>query len=189
MIARTLALVLSLPLAASFVPGFVRWAEPQDGKLSGLIADEVGAASKKDVPALWKRAVELRSTAKLGEAGELDRVLDEWLAKRKELAPEATLLLAAKRTAELYPLCHPLALEHLEIEIEPQGKDALEVRCRARCEGKTGVEMEALTGAAIAALAIYDMTKALDKAIRIEFLELLEKTGGKSGPWRQRASS
>jgi cyclic pyranopterin phosphate synthase len=95
-------------------------------------------------------------------------------------------LLAAKRTSELIPMCHPLALEHVELVIEPRGEDLLEVRCSARTTGKTGVEMEALTGAALAALAIYDMTKALDKGITIERLELREKTGGKSGAWRAR---
>ncbi|NOT32491.1 MAG: cyclic pyranopterin monophosphate synthase MoaC [Planctomycetes bacterium] len=93
-------------------------------------------------------------------------------------------LLAAKRVAELIPLCHTLALEHLELVIEPREGDLLEVRCRASTTGKTGVEMEALTGAAVAALTIYDMTKALDKGIVIERLELREKTGGKSGGWR-----
>lgn len=93
-------------------------------------------------------------------------------------------LLAAKRTAELIPLCHPLPLEHVELTIEPREGDLLEVRCRATTTGKTGVEMEALTGAALAALTIYDMTKALDKGIAIERLELCEKTGGKSGAWR-----
>src|SRR5262245_50542859 len=93
-------------------------------------------------------------------------------------------LLAAKRTADLIPMCHPLALDHLELTIEPRADDLLEVACRASTTGKTGVEMEALTGAAVAALAIYDMTKALDKGIVIERLELREKSGGKSGHWR-----
>ena len=93
-------------------------------------------------------------------------------------------LLAAKRTSELIPLCHPLPLEHLEVVVEPRGADLLEVRCSASTTGKTGVEMEALTGAAVAALTIYDMTKALDKGIAIERLELREKRGGKSGGWR-----
>jgi cyclic pyranopterin phosphate synthase len=92
-------------------------------------------------------------------------------------------LLAAKRTAELIPMCHPLALEHVEVLFEPRGDDALEIICRARTTGKTGVEMEALTGAAVAALTVYDMTKALDKGIRIESIELVEKSGGKSGGW------
>jgi cyclic pyranopterin phosphate synthase len=93
-------------------------------------------------------------------------------------------VLAAKRTSELVPLCHPLALEHVELELVPRGRDALEVRCRVATTGKTGVEMEALTGAAVAALVVYDMTKALDKGIVIERVALVEKTGGKSGTWR-----
>lgn len=92
-------------------------------------------------------------------------------------------ILAAKRTSELIPLCHSLALDQVEIAIEPLESDRLEVRCRARTTARTGVEMEALTGAALAALTVYDMTKALDKGIQIERLELLEKTGGKSGGW------
>jgi cyclic pyranopterin phosphate synthase len=93
-------------------------------------------------------------------------------------------LLAAKRTAELVPMCHPLALDHVEIAFERAGEDELVIRCRASCEGKTGVEMEALCGAALAALTVYDMTKALDHGIRIAGIELVEKGGGKSGVWR-----
>jgi len=92
-------------------------------------------------------------------------------------------ILAAKRTAELIPLCHPLGLDHVDVVFERMGEDLLEVRCSARCTGRTGVEMEALTGAALAALTVYDMTKALSKEIVIERVELLEKTGGKSGAW------
>lgn len=97
-------------------------------------------------------------------------------------------ILAAKRTSELIPMCHPLALDHLEIRIEPSGVDRLEVRCRASVEARTGVEMEALVGAAVAALTLYDMTKALDKGITIERVELVEKRGGKSGGWRAPAT-
>lgn len=90
---------------------------------------------------------------------------------------------AAKRTAELVPLCHGLALEHVEITLTPRGTRSLEVRCRARTTARTGVEMEAMVGASVAALTVYDMTKALSKAIRIERVELLAKSGGKSGDW------
>ncbi len=93
-------------------------------------------------------------------------------------------LLAAKRTAELVPMCHPLGLDHLEIDFQARD-ERLEIRCRASCQGRTGVEMEAMTGAAVAALTVYDMTKALDHGIAVERIELLEKTGGKSGPWRK----
>lgn len=97
-------------------------------------------------------------------------------------------VLAAKRTADLIPLCHPLGLDHVEIVFAPRAGDVLEVRCKAASRGRTGVEMEALTGAAIAALTVYDMTKALDHGIRIESLELLEKRGGRSGIWRKGAA-
>jgi cyclic pyranopterin phosphate synthase len=91
---------------------------------------------------------------------------------------------AAKRTAEWIPMCHVLPLDHVQIDFEASG-DVLEVRCRAACTAKTGVEMEALVGACAAALAVIDMTKALDPSIAIERVELLEKRGGKRGEWRR----
>jgi len=87
---------------------------------------------------------------------------------------------AAKRTAELIPLCHPLLLSHIDVEAK-FAKGGVEIRSTARTTGPTGVEMEALTAAAIAALTVYDMCKAVDKGIEITGLRLLEKTGGKSG--------
>ena len=96
-------------------------------------------------------------------------------------------ILAAKRTGELVPLCHPLGLDHVDVSfrrIEKDGQEMLEAWCRARCRGRTGVEMEAMTGASVAALTVYDMTKALDPGIKIELVQLCEKRGGKSGPWR-----
>jgi len=95
-------------------------------------------------------------------------------------------IMAAKRTSELIPMCHGLLLEHVSIEIRPvkTGEPAFQVLCQASLTGKTGVEMEAMTGAAVAALTLYDMTKGLDKGIVIEKVRLLEKSGGKSGPWK-----
>ena len=92
---------------------------------------------------------------------------------------------AAKSTAQLIPLCHPLPLTAVDIAIEPHGDDAIEILASVRCTGVTGVEMEALTAASVAALALYDMCKSFSKAIRISDVELLEKTGGKSGDWRR----
>ena len=92
-------------------------------------------------------------------------------------------ILAAKHTGSLIPMCHPLALDHVEIAFRPLDATCLEVRCRATCTGRTGVEMEALVGAAIAALTVYDMTKSMDHGIAIERIELSEKRGGKSGTW------
>ena len=93
---------------------------------------------------------------------------------------------AAKRTAELIPLCHPLALAHADVEVRVT-RDGVRIEATAATTAQTGVEMEALTAASVAALAVYDMTKALDKGITIERVELVEKTGGKSGTWRRKA--
>jgi cyclic pyranopterin phosphate synthase len=93
-------------------------------------------------------------------------------------------IMGAKRTADLIPLCHPLALTGVEVEIRPEpALPGLHVRARARVRGVTGVEMEALTAAAVACLTIYDMAKAVDRGMRVEGLRLLEKSGGKSGSW------
>jgi cyclic pyranopterin phosphate synthase len=91
----------------------------------------------------------------------------------------------AKRTSELIPLCHPLPLSHADVEIHLQD-NGVRIVSTATTTGPTGVEMEALTAAATAALTIYDMCKALDKSIEISDLYLLEKTGGKSGPYHRR---
>jgi cyclic pyranopterin phosphate synthase len=94
-------------------------------------------------------------------------------------------ILAAKRTAELIPLCHPIPLTHVDVAIRLRGRDAAVVTCSARCVGQTGVEMEAMTGACVAALTLYDMCKALDRGIVVESVRLIEKSGGKSGPYRR----
>jgi cyclic pyranopterin phosphate synthase len=91
---------------------------------------------------------------------------------------------AAKRTAELIPLCHPLMLSHADVEVTVEEK-AVRIVASATTTGPTGVEMEALTAAAVAALTVYDMVKALDKSIAIQDLYLLEKTGGKSGDFQR----
>jgi cyclic pyranopterin phosphate synthase len=93
-------------------------------------------------------------------------------------------IMAAKRTADLIPMCHPLPLAHAEIQIEeiPTG---LRVVASVRTAANTGVEMEALTAASVAALTIYDMTKAMDKAIEIQNVFLLSKSGGKSGDFQR----
>jgi cyclic pyranopterin phosphate synthase len=93
---------------------------------------------------------------------------------------------AAKRTSELIPLCHPLALESVEVDIVPVPPTSLRVTATARITGKTGVEMEALTAAAVAALTIYDMCKSVTKDIRIGPIQLESKIGGKSGAYRRR---
>jgi len=95
-------------------------------------------------------------------------------------------IMAAKRTPELIPLCHPLPLSQISVEITPdEALPGLRVAAQAGVTGKTGVEMEALTAVAVACLTIYDMLKAADRAMRIEGVELVEKRGGKSGLWRR----
>ena len=89
---------------------------------------------------------------------------------------------AAKRTSELIPMCHPLLLTHSDVETKIEA-GGVRITATATTTAPTGVEMEALTAASVAALTVYDMTKALDKGIEIRDLYLLEKTGGKSGNW------
>jgi cyclic pyranopterin phosphate synthase len=94
-------------------------------------------------------------------------------------------IMAAKKTHELIPLCHPLLLTKVSVEIEPDDAlPGLKVTALARVSGKTGVEMEALTAASVACLTIYDMAKAADRAMVISGIRLVEKTGGKSGDYR-----
>jgi cyclic pyranopterin monophosphate synthase len=95
---------------------------------------------------------------------------------------------AAKRTSELIPLCHPLMLTHADVEVTLE-KKGVRIVASAATTGQTGVEMEALTAAAVAALTVYDMTKALDKSIEIQDLYLLEKSGGKSGDFRRKGKA
>ncbi|MCC6264805.1 MAG: cyclic pyranopterin monophosphate synthase MoaC [Bryobacterales bacterium] len=90
----------------------------------------------------------------------------------------------AKRTSDLIPLCHPLPLSYVDVRIEAE-EGGLRIETEARTVGETGVEMEALTAAAIAALTLYDMTKAASKAIEIREIYLLSKSGGKSGDYRR----
>jgi cyclic pyranopterin phosphate synthase len=92
---------------------------------------------------------------------------------------------AAKRTPELIPMCHPLLLSHIDVETSIEAK-GVRIRATVTNKGPTGVEMEALTAAAVAALTVYDMTKALDKGIEIQDLYLVEKTGGKSGDFKRK---
>ncbi|HTU44080.1 MAG TPA: cyclic pyranopterin monophosphate synthase MoaC [Bryobacteraceae bacterium] len=94
---------------------------------------------------------------------------------------------AAKKTSDLIPLCHQLPLTHVGIECRIQ-ESGIEILATASTEARTGVEMEAMTAATIAALTIYDMTKALDKGIEIREIHLLQKTGGKSGTYRRKAA-
>ncbi|HHO69398.1 MAG TPA: cyclic pyranopterin monophosphate synthase MoaC [Gammaproteobacteria bacterium] len=121
------------------------------------------------------------------QAGTLARIREGGLKKGDVLSVARIAgIMGAKRTADLVPLCHPLALTRVDIELTPQDEPA-GVHCRATVEtrGRTGVEMEALTAVQVALLTVYDMCKAIDRGMTIEDVRLMEKLGGKSGHWRR----
>jgi cyclic pyranopterin phosphate synthase len=90
-------------------------------------------------------------------------------------------IMAAKKTSELIPLCHPLMISKVTVDLEPEGEDAVAIEATVTLNGRTGVEMEALTAVTVAALTVYDMVKAVDRGMRIEDVRLVHKAGGKSG--------
>lgn len=150
--------------------------------------DETGGISMVNVGAK-------RSSSREAVAAATVRMKPATLAKLVERAlPKGDVLttakvagvLAAKQTPTLIPLAHPLAIESVDItfDLDPEG-GAIEVRAIVRCEGKTGVEMEAMTACAVAALTIYDMCKSAEKGITIDGLQLVRKSGGKSGLWER----
>ena len=121
------------------------------------------------------------------QPGTLDRIVAGAHAKGDVLGiARVAGIMGAKRTAELIPLCHPLALTRVSVDLEPQPEHNA-VRCQATVEtqGRTGVEMEALTAVQVALLTIYDMCKAVDRGMTMTEIRLLEKSGGKSGAWRR----
>ena len=147
--------------------------------------DDTGAAHMVDVgakPATGRRAV---------AGGRITMSADALDAIRSGNAPKGDVLstarvagiMAAKRTADLIPLCHPLALTRVSVEFEWEST-RIAVRANAATTGPTGVEMEALTAASVALLTLYDMAKALDRAMILGDIRLLEKSGGRSGDWR-----
>lgn len=128
---------------------------------------------------------EAEATALLSFRGEvLDYLMAGSLPKGDALGVARVAgIQAAKRTAEWIPMCHPMALDWVHVTFNRRGNDQLEVRCTARTTAKTGVEMEALTGATVAALTLYDMAKSADKGIVIGPIQLERKSGGKSGTY------
>jgi cyclic pyranopterin phosphate synthase len=113
-------------------------------------------------------------------------------AKKGDVLATARIagIMAAKRTHELIPLCHPLPLTKVSVELEPRRDPAgIRVEAKVGVTGQTGVEMEALTAVSVACLTIYDMLKAADRAMRIEGIRLIEKTGGRSGTYRAEPGS
>jgi cyclic pyranopterin phosphate synthase len=146
-----------------------------------------GEARMVDVSA--KPATEREAVAEgrvLMQSATLDMVR-KGNAKKGDVLGTARIagIMAAKRTHELIPLCHPLAISQVEIDLTPDAKlPGIVVKARVKVAGQTGVEMEALTAVAVACLTIYDMVKAVERGMRIEGIRLVEKSGGRSGHYR-----
>ena len=121
------------------------------------------------------------------QSATLQQVMDGGAAKGDVIAvAELAGVMAAKRTGDLIPLCHPLGLDAVEVRIAPDPDlSGLAVTAEVRSTGRTGIEMEAMTAVSVACLTIYDMLKAVDRGMTIEAIELVEKSGGKSGDWRR----
>ena len=145
--------------------------------------DAAGNAVMVDVSAkpVTERTATARARVVMQEA--TLRMILEGGAKKGDVLGVARLagIMGAKRTPELIPLCHPLPITSVAVELTPAPPDAVEIAATVRTTGQTGVEMEALTAAAVAALTVYDMCKAVDRGMRIEALRLVHKAGGKSG--------
>lgn len=120
----------------------------------------------------------------------LSQILEGGLAKGDALAVARVAgIQAAKRCADLIPLCHPLPLNLVSVSFQAAPPDALSITAECRVTGRTGVEMEAMTAASIAALTIYDLCKAIDRGMAVEEVRLLRKEGGRSGSWQREEGS
>jgi cyclic pyranopterin monophosphate synthase len=150
--------------------------------------DETGGISMVHVGAkkVTQREAAAAATVRMTPAT-LQKLIDRALPKGDVLTTAKIAgVLAAKQTPSLIPLAHPLALESVDVTFDiDAAAGTIEVRSIVRCEGKTGVEMEAMTACAVAALTIYDMCKSAEKGIVIDALQLVRKSGGKSGTWER----
>lgn len=155
-----------------------------EGRLTHL--DEKGTARMVDVgvkPDTERVAIAGGSVYMLPETL---RLIREGALKKGDVLTVARLagIMGAKKTSELIPLCHPLTLTHIDLDLRPdEGASAIHITATARTVGKTGVEMEALTAVTIAALTVYDMAKAVDREMRLGDIRLLEKRGGQHGDY------
>ena len=147
--------------------------------------DDSGAARMVDVGAKAATAREAVATGRITMSPEAAAAIAQGTAKKGDVLAVARVagIMAAKRTSDLIPLCHPLPLTKVTIDLAPDAS-GVTVTATCACTGPTGVEMEALTAASVALLTIYDMAKAIDKAMVVGDIRLLSKTGGKSGDYR-----
>jgi cyclic pyranopterin phosphate synthase len=160
-----------------------------DGAVSELSHfDEYGASRMVDTSAKSESLREARASGRVRmAAATLTRIRDRGVAKGDVLeVARLAGIMAAKRTGELIPLCHPLPLNGMTVDFRFEGDDTLCIEATARVVGRTGVEMEALTAVSVAALTVYDMCKSVDRDMTIERIRLEEKSGGKSGHYRRK---
>ncbi len=144
-------------------------------------AHMVDIAAKPDTLRIARAGARLRL-----EPATLQMIMKGVLPKGDVLATARLAgIMAAKKTADLIPLCHPLPIDGVEVKIWPQEPDLLRIEATVRTVWRTGVEMEALTAVSVAALTLYDMAKAVDRSMIIERIELLEKSGGRSGHYQR----
>ncbi len=134
----------------------------------------------------WKPTTDREATARghVSVQPETLRLIKEGLMKKGDVLTVAQLagIMGAKRTSELIPLCHPLPLNQVQVDLQlNEAEDRIEISATASTSAKTGVEMEALTAVSVAALTVYDMCKSVDRGVRIEGIRLVRKTGGQSG--------
>ena len=147
--------------------------------------DETGAAHMVDVAGKPVTTREAVAAGRITMSPHAAAAIREGSVKKGDVLATARIagIMAAKKTAELIPLCHPLALTRVALDLAPD-ETGITVTATAATEGQTGVEMEALTAATVALLTLYDMAKAVDKRMVIGEVRLLSKTGGKSGDWK-----
>jgi cyclic pyranopterin phosphate synthase len=153
--------------------------------------DDAGASRMVDVGDKTVTRRIARASARVKMAAETLGRIRSKQASKGDVLEVARLagIMAAKRTADLIPLCHPLPLESVQIDFSFPDDMTLDIEARAQCEGKTGVEMETLTAVSVAALTVYDMCKSVDRGITIERIQLEEKSGGRSGHWNRDATT
>ena len=161
-------------------------AYPRAGGLTHL--DETGQARMVDV---GDKDVTTRRARAGGSIRMSEQTLDlivKGAVKKGDVFAAARIagIMAAKQTADLIPLCHPLNLSDIDVRLDPRtGHGRIDISAEVRCEGRTGVEMEALTAVAVAALTVYDMVKGVDRDLVISDILLLEKSGGRSGVYKR----
>lgn len=148
--------------------------------------DAAGRAAMVDVSAKDETARTATARGRIVMAPATLALIREGRAGKGDVLGVARIagIMAAKKTSELIPLCHPLMISKVAVDLEPEGEDAVAIEATVTLSGKTGVEMEALTAVTVAALTVYDMVKAVDRSMRIEDVRLVHKAGGKSGEFR-----